>query len=345
MGTAGRLTSQGIWPGHRIGPADLRSPDLFEDLERKQLQFGYPRTYRWILLPGGFLFVGLALFYLIPDCVDFASGTLCRPLITYLYIALLFAFGVLNFVLIWHLGWKVVLNAEGLEIDRGKGEPVRISWDQIVDVRRRWTGEVLVSTREGRKVAAFNSHFESSAELEALLSGVAWIGGQVPFRGRSFAEALRNAVRSTTLVFEALARDRRTRRNKFLIGLFGAGLFVFMIALLFVFEVESLETRLLYSGMLLLGAFQILYAYWRARQNYRDTIEVTRHGVTARSETGATTFLSWDDLAAAELEESAAGVEVRSADGSRVLKIGELKHGPLFWQVFWLMGGARPSDD
>lgn len=345
MGTEGRLTAQDIWPKGRVESTDLRSPDLIEDLERKPPHFGYPRTYRWILLPGGFLFFGLALFYLIPDCVDFASGTLCRPLITYFYIALLFAFGALSFVLVWHLGWKLSLNAEGLEIDRGKGEPVRIFWDQIVDVRRRWSGEVVVTTRDGRTVAAFNSHFESSEELEAFLSGVAWIGRQVPFRGRRLAEALRSAVRSTTLVFKALARDKRARRNKLLIALFSAGLFILIIALLFVFEMESFKTRLLYSGILLLGAFQVLYAYWRGRRNYSDTIEVTRHGVTARSETGATTFLSWDDLAAAELEETAAGVQVRSADGKQVLKIGELKHGPLFWQAFWLMGGARPSDD
>ena len=323
---------------------DLSSPGLLEDLERAPLRFSYPRGFRWILLTGGAFSFGLALFFLIPDCADFASGTLCRPLLNYVYIAILLFFGVLCLAMAWRWGWDLTLDAKGLEIRHSNQEPIRISWDQIADVRRGWGGRILISTRDGRRIAAFDTNFNASEELEAFLSGVAWVGRQVPFSGRRFAEALRTAVRSTTLTFKALARDKSVRRSRGLVTLSGALVLIVMAALLFVFEIEDLRTRLFYVGMLLLGAFQVLYAYWRRGRNYRDTIEVTRHGVTSRSETGAATFLSWGDLAAAELEETAAGVEVRSADGNRVLRIGALKYGPLFWQAFWLMGGARPSD-
>lgn len=325
---------------------DLTSPGLLEDLERKPLQFGYPRFLRWILFLGGVLFFGIAFYLLIPDCLDVTSGTLCRPLVNYVYAAILLVFAVLStaMALRWGQGWNVTLDANGLEVWCRSQAPIRISWDQIADVRRSWTGRVIVSTREGRHIAAFDSNFGDSDKLEAFLSGVAWIGRQVPFRGRRFADALRAAVHSTTLIFKALASDGRERRSKGYGTLMGVSLLVAMVALLFVFEIESLETRIFYSGMLIFGAIQLLYAHWRRGRNYGDTIEVTRHGVTSRSETGATTFLSWNDLAAAELKETAAGAEIHSADGNRILRVGELKHGPLFWQAFWLMGGARPSD-
>ncbi|MDJ0946348.1 MAG: hypothetical protein QNJ30_23090 [Kiloniellales bacterium] len=323
---------------------DLTSPGLLEDLERTPLQFGYPRVVRWVLVIGGTLSLGCALVSLIPDCVDFASGTLCRPLLNYAVIAFFLVMAVISFAFALRGGWVLTLDPGGVEIRRWNQDPSRVSWDQIADVRRSLSGKVVLSTREGRQITAFDANIAAGKELEAFLSGVAWVGRQVPFGRHGFAEALRAAVRSTTLIFRALAPDESKLRSRGYATLIGVSLLVAMVALLFVFEVESLATRILYSSLLLLGAYQALHAYWLARQKYSSTVEVTRHGVTSRSQTGAATFLSWDDLAAAEFEETAAGVEVRSADGNRVLKIGELQYGPIFWQAFWLMGGPGPQD-
>ena len=188
----------------------LAAPDLVEYLERQPLRFGHTGRIRWIHLAGGMLFVTLALFGLIREDGDFASGTLYRPLLSYVHIGVFLLLGILMFAQGKRLNWKLLLHA---------------------------------------------------------------------------------------------------------------------------------------------AVADLIYRYWRGGRTYPDTIEVSRRGVTSRSETGRTTFLSWGDLSAAQFKKTKAGIEIRSVDGSRVLRVGELRYEPLFWQIFWamggaswVMGGARPSD-
>ncbi|MCG8596289.1 MAG: hypothetical protein MI785_18270 [Kiloniellales bacterium] len=328
----------------------LAAPDLVEYLVRQPLRFGHSRRIRWIHLAGGMLFVTLALFGLIPEDGDFPSGTLYQPILSYVHIGFFLLLGILGLALGWRLNWKLLLHAEGLEIDPAWGDPLHISWDQIANVRRRWHAEVRITTQKGRRVA-FYGRFDGDEELEAFLSGVAWIGRPVPFNGRGLTDALRNAVRRTTLTFKSLARDKRERRTKGYKTLIGVSLLTAAIVLLFVFEFESLAAQIIWAVLLLAAVADLIYRYWRGGRKYPDTIEVSRRGVTSRSETGRTTFLSWGDLSAAQFKKTKAGIEIRSVDGSRVLRVGELRYEPLFWQIFWamggaswVMGGARPSD-
>ena len=211
----------------------LAAPDLVEYLERQPLRFGHTRRIRWIHLAGGMLLVTLALFGLIREDGDFASGNLYRPLLSYVHIGVFLLLGILMFAQGKRLNWKLLLHAEGLEIDPAWGDPVRISWDQIADVRRRWIAKISVTTRDGRRVT-IHGRFDGDEELEAFLSGVAWIGRQVPFNGRGLADALRTAVRRTTLTFKSLARDERERRTKGYKTLIGVSLLAAAIVLLLV---------------------------------------------------------------------------------------------------------------
>lgn len=339
----------------------LAAPDLIEYIQRKPLRFGHTWSLRWTFLAAGAVMLAIAAFLLgialltllIRDCVESASDILCQrqPLLNFLIIgSLTLLFGILSLAQGKRLNWKLLLHAEGLEIDPAWENPVRISWDQIADFRRRWIAKLSVTTREGRRVT-IHGRFDGDEELEAFLSGVAWIGRQVPFNGRGLAEALRTAVRRTTLIFKSLARDERERRTQGHKTLIGVSLLTAAIVLLFVFEFESLAARIIWAVLLLAAVADLIYRYWRGGRRYPDTIEVSRHGVTSRSETGRTSFLSWGDLSAAQLKETKAGIEIRSVDGSRVLRVGKLRYEPLFWQIFWamggaswVMGGARPSD-
>ena len=133
----------------------LAAPDLVEYLVRQPLRFGHSRRIRWIHLAGGMLFVTLALFGLIPEDGDFPSGTLYQPILSYVHIGFFLLLGILGLALGWRLNWKLLLHAEGLEIDPAWGDPLHISWDQIANVRRRWHAEVRITTQKGRRVAFY----------------------------------------------------------------------------------------------------------------------------------------------------------------------------------------------